>query len=65
MCFCQNEVPEEFYNKGKLISFIKPSKIILGMNIEERSKKDLEEMANIANIPISQVKYTEYGLTIE
>lgn len=63
--FSENEVPEEFYNKGKLISFIKPSKIILGMNIEERSKKDLEEMANIANIPISQVKYTEYGLTIE
>lgn len=63
--FSENEVPEEFYNKGKLISFIKPSKIILGMNIEERSKKDLEEMANIANIPILQVKYTEYGLTIE
>ena len=63
--FSENEVLEEFYNKGKLISFIKPSKIILGMNIEERSKKDLEEMANIANIPISQVKYTEYGLTIE
>lgn len=63
--FSENEVPEEFYNKGKLISFIKPSKIILGMNIEERSKKDLKEMANIANIPISQVKYTEYGLTIE
>lgn len=62
--FSEKDVPDEFYDRGKLISFIKPSKIIMGMDIENSCKHEIERMGEIANIPVVQAKRTEYGVVI-
>ena len=58
------DVPNDFYIKGQSIQFIRPSKIIMGIQISDAHRVKLEEMATIANIPLVQAKQTEYGLSI-
>ncbi|MBQ6863619.1 MAG: DUF2971 domain-containing protein [Clostridia bacterium] len=61
---CLEDTPEDFYDKGKAIQFIKPSKIILGTQISDDHKSEIVQMANKANVPVLQSKQTEYGLRI-
>lgn len=63
--FRQEDVPTDFYTKGKVVSFIRPSKIITGINIREHHKREINKMAESVNIPVVEAKQTEYGLIIE
>lgn len=63
--YSPDDVPADFYIKGKSIQFLCPSKIIMGVQISDSHKTKIEEMAAIANIPLIQAKQTEYGLKIE
>lgn len=58
------EVPDNFYNNGKTIQFIRPSKIIMGIQISDSHKAEIERIAAIVNVPVIQAKQTEYGLDI-
>ena len=60
-----DEVPNEFWEKGKKIQFIKPSRIILGANIKEDNKRIIIELARRLNISVVQAKITEFGLEFE
>lgn len=62
--FGPEDVPEDFYNKGKPIQFIKPSKVILGTQISDKHKTEIIRIANIANISVLQAQQTEYGLKV-
>ena len=62
---CSEDVPKEFYKTGKTISFVQPSKIIMGINITGAHKKEMVKMAEMARIPIVEAKLTEYGLVFE
>ena len=61
--YSYDDVPSDFYIKGQTIQFIRPSKIIMGIQISDVHKAKLEEMAASANIPLVQAKQTEYGLS--
>lgn len=52
-------------SNGKFIDFIKPSKIILGINIENSLESMLKEMAKNSNIKITKAKITCHGLEID
>ncbi len=56
------DVPEEFWDCGRLISFIRPSRIILGINIEERHEKEIRRTAKMGNILVEKAEKTQYGL---
>ena len=58
-------IPEDFWENGKLVQFIKPSKIIMGTRISEEHEAKMKEYAQIAGLPIVKAKQTEYGLIIE
>ena len=59
------EVPDEYWDKGKIIEFIRPSKIILGKNISVKHEKKIIKYAEEANILVVKAQVTEYGLSIE
>ena len=59
-----DDVPDDFYENGKTIQFIRPSKIIMGVQISDSHKKEIERIASIAGVPVIQAKQTEYGLDI-
>lgn len=59
------DVPKEYWNKGKVIQFIKPSRIILGINIIEAHEERMREIAEIAGVPVTKAKLTQYGLDIK
>ena len=52
------------YDNGKTIQFIRPSKIIMGIQISDSHKAEIERIAAIVNVPVIQAKQTEYGLDI-
>lgn len=58
------DVPKGFFNEGKAIQFIRPSKIIIGVKMNDALRTKIEEMASSANIPIIQAKQTDYGLDV-
>ena len=58
------DVPKEFWEKGKTVRFIQPSRIILGIAINEVYEKKIREIAQKANIPVVRALQTEYGLKI-
>lgn len=63
-CFyrSRNDTPETFWKSGKLISFCKPSKIFLGTEISPENKDYITKLASKHNIPVFQMKFTNYGL---
>ena len=62
--YSPEDVPADFYTNGKNIQFIRPSKIIMGVQINAAHRAEVERMAEIADIPVVQARQTEYGLDI-
>lgn len=58
-------IPKEYWDRGKTTSFIRPSRIILGMKISSQHEKRIREIAQSVNIPVIKAAITEYGLKIE
>ena len=56
------EVPPEYWEKGKSIIFSCPTKIILGKNISDEHEKQIRRYAEMKNIPVVKAMCTEYGL---
>lgn len=62
--YSPEDVPDDFYTNGKTIQFIRPSKIIMGIQISDSHRAEIERIASIANVPVMQAKQTEYGLDV-
>lgn len=62
--FSPEDVPPEFWARGKVIYFIKPSRIILGAEIEEKFELIIRKTAEESCIPVVKARMTEYGLEI-
>ena len=60
--FSHEDVPQDYWDNGTLVDFIKPSKIILGNSIEAEVKSELLEAAKEHGISVTQMKKTPYGL---
>lgn len=60
-----NDVPENFWNNGKIIEFIRPSRIILGMNISAEHEEIIHETAKQCGIPVTKAECTAFGLKTE
>ena len=56
------DVPKDYWNNGRTIEFILPSRIILGRNILEEHEKEIISYANQVDIPVVKAWCTEYGL---
>lgn len=50
------------WDKGLLIDFIKPSKIIMGFNMVDDDKYEIIKIAKEVSIPVYRSKITPYGL---
>lgn len=60
-----NQVPEDYWCNGKQIVFIKPSRIFLGVQVEEENEKKIREWGKQLGIPVLKMQCTEYGLREE
>ena len=63
--FSPSDVPPDYDQQGKLIHFIRPSKIILGYKINADIENSIRDAATASNIEIEKLKLTPYGLSIE
>lgn len=57
-------LPDNFQN-GVAINFIKPSKVILGTDIETQMEHEITTCAAERGIPVVKSRFTEYGLAVE
>ena len=60
-----DEIPESFYNEGKIIDFIRPSKIYLGYKVTEDKEAFVREFGQKQGIPVVKMQCTNYGLKPE
>lgn len=60
-----NDVPEDFWDKGKVIQFIRPSRVLLGAKMCPEDEKRAREVCNKCNIPVVKMKITQFGLQEE
>lgn len=58
----ESDIPDEFWEQGKAITFMRPSKVILGMDIEYRYEKVLRCAAETYNIPVEKAMIDDYGM---
>ena len=58
-------LPEGYESNGVLIDFIKPSKVILGTDIEPEIEDEITNCAQGQGISVVKSKITEYGLFID
>lgn len=58
-------LPEGFEKEGVTINFIKPSKVILGTDIEPEFEEEIAKCAQSAGIKVVKSKLTEYGLSVD
>ena len=63
--FSPDEVPKEFWENGAPIKFALPSKVFLGVKIEEKNENEIREWCDELGIPVEKMKCTEYGLISE
>ena len=63
--FDPKDIPQDFWTHGKVIRFIPPARIIMGMRISEEHEKKIREYAERAGIPAIKAIQTEYGLNID
>ncbi len=56
-----DDVPKDYWNSGKSIRFVLPSRVILGRNILEGHEKEIINYANQVEIPVVKARCTEYG----
>ena len=59
------DIPESFYSEGRVVDFIRPSKIYLGYKVEAGKEKFVREIGGKYNIPVVKMKCTNYGLKAE
>lgn len=59
------DIPEDFYDNGKSLDFILPSRIILGYSITIENERLLRKIGRKLNIPVVKMTCTEYGLKID
>lgn len=57
-----NDVPEDFWDKGKVIQFIRPSRVLLGAKMYSADEKRVREVCKKYNIPVAKMKITQFGL---
>ena len=58
-------LPAGFEDKGVAINFIRPSKVILGTDIEPNIEERITTCAQSSGIKVVKAELTEYGLSIE
>lgn len=56
------DVPDDFWDNGKHIQFICPSRIYLGAKIDAQNEAKVHEWGQQLGIPVQKMKCTEYGL---
>lgn len=56
------QVPPEFWTSGKVIQFIRPSRVLLGAKINAEYETLVQNCCEHCHIPVSKMEYTEYGL---
>ncbi len=57
-----DDIPPEFWEEGKTLQFIKPSKILLGALISENHESIIRDASKQHHIPVVKMECTEYGL---
>lgn len=57
-----NDIPPEFWEQGKTLQFIKPSRILLGASISENNESSIRDAGKQHDIPVTKMECTEYGL---
>ena len=60
-----NQVPEDYWNNGKQIVFIKPLRIFLGVHVGEENEKEIREWGKQLEFLVLKMQCTEYGLRAE
>ena len=60
--FGQKDVPKELWDKGKMIQFIKPSRVLLGAKMRPDDEKRAREVCEKCKIPAVKMKITQFGL---
>ena len=60
--FSPDEVPSDYDQQGKLIHFMKPSKVYLGYKISPSVESSVREIAKTAGVEIVKLGLTPYGL---
>lgn len=63
--FSPEDVPQEYWEKGRTVQFIKPSKVILGMKITQEHEQNIRHYAELSDIPVVKAKCTQYGLRFD
>ena len=58
-------IPDEYWDVGQKIKFIRPAKIYLGYRVNDENTKTMKEIAKKYKIPIARMKITPYGLVAE
>lgn len=58
------QIPEDKLFSGELISFIKPSKVILGFEISKENEETIRTYCAVAGIEVVKIKATQYGLKL-
>ena len=60
----QEQIPEGNLYSGELISFIKPSKVILGFEISKENEEEIKKYCADASVDVVKIKATQYGLKL-
>lgn len=60
--FSEKEVPEDFWQHGKHLGFVRPTRVILGAKIKELNESLIRQTCEYYKIPVIKYGYTEYGL---
>ena len=60
-----DEIPKSFCDEGKIIDFIRPSKIYLGYKVSEDKETFVREIGQKQDIPVVKMQCTNYGLKPE
>lgn len=59
------DVPDDFWDKGKVIKLALPSKVFLGTKIPPSDEEQIRKWCNEIGTPVQKMKCTEYGLIAE
>lgn len=58
-------LPEGFVSEGVTIDFIKPTKVILGVDIEPFFEEEISNCALENGVSVVKSQLTEYGLDVD
>ena len=60
-----DDVPKDFWNNGKSVEFVRPSRIILGMNISAEHEEIIHKTAKQCGVPVTKAECTAFGIKTE